>query len=145
MRLYRNRERVDLPPALPTTRMSDRVLVRTPDGTFTGVAVARGDSILVSYRGRTFRFERSAPSVAVDIGGGSGQLLAPMPGLIVDVPATEGDELKRGAKVVVLEAMKTQMALTMPFDGVVSTILVAVGQQVDQDAVVATVQPGQTA
>jgi biotin carboxyl carrier protein len=63
----------------------------------------------------------------------------------VEVLAKPGMELKRGAKLAVLEAMKTQLPLTMPFDGIVESILVEVGLQVDQDATVAIVKPMENA
>ena len=128
----------------PITRLGDRVLVRTSEGTFSGVAVSKGDAIFVSFRGQTLKFERSAPRAA-DAALGSGKVNAPMPGMIVEVLAKPGMELKRGAKLVVLEAMKTQLPLTMPFDGVVESILVEVGRQVEQDTAVAIVKPAESA
>ncbi|MDP3368873.1 MAG: biotin/lipoyl-containing protein, partial [Brevundimonas sp.] len=68
-----------------------------------------------------------------------GALRAPMPGKIVATPAKPGDTVTKGQPVVVLEAMKMEHALVAPFDGVVSEIGVAVGDQVAADAVLATV------
>lgn len=75
-------------------------------------------------------------------GGGSasdGSLRAPMPGKIVAASAKVGDTVVKGQPIVVLEAMKMEHALTAPFDGVVSEIGVAVGDQVTADAVLARV------
>jgi 3-methylcrotonyl-CoA carboxylase alpha subunit len=127
-----------------TTALGDRVLVRTTEGTFSGVAITQGDAVHVSFRGQTFKFERSPRRVA-DKPDGPGKVIAPMPGMIVEVLAKPGLSLKRGAKLAVLEAMKTQLPLTMPFDGIVESILVEAGGQVEQDATIAIVKPMENA
>ena len=71
----------------------------------------------------------------------SGQLSAPMPGRIVSVSAHVGDEVRRGAAVVALEAMKMEHALTAPFDARVAEVAVAVGDQVVEGAVLARLEP----
>ncbi|MDQ7813262.1 biotin/lipoyl-containing protein, partial [Brevundimonas sp.] len=70
-----------------------------------------------------------------------GALRAPMPGKIVAVPAKPGDIVTKGQPIIVLEAMKMEHALVAPFDGVVETIGAAVGEQVVDGAVLATVKP----
>lgn len=145
MRIYRNGARVELATDFPVTRLADRVLVHTPEGTFSGVSVAQGNSVLVSFRGHVIKFDRSAPSVASDHEGGTGRIVAPMPGLLVEILAAVGQELKRGSKLAVLEAMKTQMPMTMPFDGIVDEICATPGAQVEQDTLIAVVKPVETA
>ena len=54
-----------------------------------------------------------------------------MPGLVVTVAVKAGQEIKAGDVIVTLEAMKMEMALHAPRDGVVKEILVASGQSVD--------------
>lgn len=58
---------------------------------------------------------------------------APMPGLILDVNIKEGDEVKEGDYLLVLEAMKMENTLTAPRDGVVKSITVKKGQTVDKN------------
>lgn len=57
---------------------------------------------------------------------------APMPGLILDVQVQEGDEVKEGDYLLVLEAMKMENTLTAPRDGVVKSVGVKKGQTVDK-------------
>lgn len=57
---------------------------------------------------------------------------APMPGLILDVLVQEGDEVKEGDYLLVLEAMKMENTLTAPRDGVVKSVGVEKGQTVDK-------------
>ena len=59
-------------------------------------------------------------------------LKAPMPGLIIDVPVKEGQEVKEGDVLVVLESMKMQNELRSPKSGHVSRVNVKAGDNVEQ-------------
>ena len=59
---------------------------------------------------------------------------APLPGVITDILVAEGDEVKAGDTVIVLEAMKMANALQAEKAGKVSAIVVKVGQSVMEDA-----------
>ena len=58
---------------------------------------------------------------------------APMPGLILDVQVKEGDEVKEGDYLLVLEAMKMENTLTAPRDGIVKTVSIKKGQTVNKN------------
>ncbi|MBX3003706.1 MAG: biotin/lipoyl-binding protein [Anaerolineales bacterium] len=64
--------------------------------------------------------------------GGEFVLKAPMPGLIVKVAVNEGDEVKKGDVLVILESMKMQNELKSPRDGKVSRVQVKAGDSVEQ-------------
>ncbi len=64
---------------------------------------------------------------------------APMPGLVVAVPVEEGQEVKKGQTVVILESMKMQNELKAPRDGTVHRIGVTAGQSVEQKKVLITI------
>lgn len=68
------------------------------------------------------------------LGGDSGDLHSPMPGLIVLVSVEVGQEVKQGQTVIILESMKMQNELKAPADGIVHTIHVQPGQTVEKDA-----------
>ena len=59
-------------------------------------------------------------------------LKAPMPGLVVSVLVEEGQEVKKGDVLLILESMKMQNELKSPRDGVVGRIVVAGGDSVEQ-------------
>lgn len=65
----------------------------------------------------------------------AGGCVAPMPGRVVRVLVAAGDEVRKGAALVILEAMKMEQTLYAPEDGVVSAVRVAEGQVVDGGAV----------
>jgi biotin carboxyl carrier protein len=58
---------------------------------------------------------------------------APMPGLILEVPVEEGQEVEKGAVLLVLEAMKMENAIKSPQSGEVKKVLVKPGQGVEKN------------
>ena len=74
----------------------------------------------------------------------AGSLLAPMPGSVVRVEVDEGSEVTAGSTIIVLEAMKMEHAVRAPADGVVSTLAVRAGDQVESGQVLAVVSDGQS-
>ncbi len=71
---------------------------------------------------------------------GEFHLKAPMPGLVVAMPVTEGQHVKKGQVLVILESMKMQNELKSPRDGVVNRIRVRVGESVEQKQALLSVQ-----
>ena len=60
------------------------------------------------------------------------EIHAPMPGIILEVNVAEGDEVKKGDSLCVLEAMKMENTLTASRDGIVKTVNIAKGDTVDK-------------
>lgn len=71
---------------------------------------------------------------------GPQKIVAPMPGKIVRVIVTAGDEVKAGHGVMVMEAMKMQNEMKSPKDGKVQKILVAEGATVNPGDVLAVIE-----
>jgi pyruvate carboxylase len=63
--------------------------------------------------------------------GEAKQVGAPMPGSISAVLTQEGQHVKQGEALLVIEAMKMQAQIAAPRDGVVQAVLVRPGEQVD--------------
>ena len=61
-------------------------------------------------------------------------LLAPMPGLVLRVDATEGSAIEQGQTLIVLEAMKMENNLKSPAAGQVAEVYVQAGQAVEKGA-----------
>ena len=57
---------------------------------------------------------------------------APMPGLILDINVTVGQEVKENDNLLILEAMKMENVLTSPRDGIIKSISVSKGEAVDK-------------
>jgi biotin carboxyl carrier protein len=71
---------------------------------------------------------------------GEFHLKAPMPGLVVSIPVSEGQEVKKGQVLLILESMKMQNELKAPRDGKVSRIKVKPGESVEQRQPLLSVQ-----
>lgn len=63
---------------------------------------------------------------------GEFHLKAPMPGLVVTIPVSEGQEVVKGDVLIILESMKMQNELKSPQDGQISRIRIKVGDSVER-------------
>src|SRR5690606_18819658 len=76
---------------------------------------------------------------------GDDRIRAPMPGRVVLVRSAAGDSVEEGQEVLVMEAMKMELALRAPRAGTIAEILAAEGEFVEADAVLAVLEPGPAA
>lgn len=60
------------------------------------------------------------------------EIHAPMPGIILEVNVSEGDEVKKGDFLCVLEAMKMENTLSAPRDGIIKSVNISKGETVDK-------------
>jgi len=65
---------------------------------------------------------------------GADRVLAPMPGRIVVARVQPGDAVAAGQEVMVVEAMKMELSLKSPRDGVVAEVRGVAGDFVEADA-----------
>jgi 3-methylcrotonyl-CoA carboxylase alpha subunit len=72
--------------------------------------------------------------------GGDGRIKAPMHGKVLEVLVAEGDMVTKGQRLIIIEAMKMEHALTAPRAGQVSEIAVASGIQVAEGAKLMTIE-----
>lgn len=66
---------------------------------------------------------------------------APMPGTVLKIHVTVGDQVARGATLITLEAMKMEHQIIAPHDGVVATIDCAEGTMVQPGVDLISVDP----
>lgn len=71
----------------------------------------------------------------IQTGGELNEIKAPMPGLIVQIVIDEGQEVSKGDKLLVLEAMKMENIIKSPGDGTVKKIHVKNGDSVEKKQV----------
>jgi 3-methylcrotonyl-CoA carboxylase alpha subunit len=73
-----------------------------------------------------------------------GAILAPMPGKVIALDVAEGQEVAQGQRLMVLEAMKMEHALTAPFAGRVAELSATLGAQVEVEALLARIEQGES-
>lgn len=78
-------------------------------------------------------------SAAAPVAGGM-KVKSPLPGSVIRVPVVEGQSVKRGDDLVILESMKMENSIKADRDGVVKQILVNQGQNVMQDDVLVVME-----
>ncbi|MGJ5181529.1 acetyl-CoA carboxylase biotin carboxylase subunit [Bradyrhizobium oligotrophicum] len=72
----------------------------------------------------------------VTAGDSGKKLLCPMPGLVVSIAVTEGQEVKAGETLAVVEAMKMQNVLRAEQDGIVKKVHASAGATLAVDALI---------
>jgi biotin carboxyl carrier protein len=103
------------------------------------LAARRFEADVLDERTRTIR-SMSAASAAPR---GPRAIRAPMPGLVVRLEVEEGEEVRGGQGIVIIEAMKMENELRADGGGVVARILVQAGQAVEKGAVLVEFEAGE--
>ena len=98
--------------------------------------------MLIVEQGQTYFLRRRVDGTG-HASAADGAILAPMPGKVISVLVAEGDAVTTGQRLMVLEAMKMEHALTAPFDGTVTELSASEGGQVQVEAVLAVVEPAE--
>ena len=81
----------------------------------------------------------AAPAAPAQSTADGTKVVCPMPGTILSVNVQNGQSVKAGQVMFVLEAMKMENDIVAPQDGTVKQILVTKGASVDTDAVLAII------
>ena len=85
------------------------------------------------------------PSPRPVTAGDSGVVRAPLPGLILEIKAQEGQAVQAGDPIVVMEAMKMENVVSAPHTGTVRKVFVGAGDSVgEQDPLVEISRPEMT-
>ncbi|MEL6324373.1 MAG: biotin/lipoyl-containing protein, partial [Pseudomonadota bacterium] len=107
---------------------------------YTGFQGSAGDGLWYEngsvFTVTPFRHDGTGQASAAD-----GAILAPMPGKVIAVDVIDGQTVTAGQRLMVLEAMKMEHALTAPFDGTVTGLDASEGGQVQVEAVLCVVEP----
>ncbi|MBN2852320.1 MAG: biotin/lipoyl-binding protein [Clostridia bacterium] len=82
-----------------------------------------------------------APKAAAPVAAGKAgavKVTSPMPGTILGVKVKQGDTVKKGDTIIILEAMKMENEIPAPQDGVISSINVETGASVESGQLLAS-------
>ena len=138
-RLQGGAERVAL---LDDGRMPRRITLRTQGGTTT-VQDEAGKSVTLTLtdensgvaevKGRLWQFRHGDPYLPQgDEAANESRLSAPIPGRVVQLLVEIGETVTKGQLLAVLEAMKTEIKILAPRDGVISRLGCAAGENVEE-------------
>ena len=90
----------------------------------------------VSLGGKTLVFEKTSGRRRSGMSGySSGRLTAPMPGQVRAVNVAVGEAVTKGQTLLVLEAMKMEIRVQAPSDGVVERLAVEQGETVEREQI----------
>jgi biotin carboxyl carrier protein len=143
-------------------------VTRIANGTYRVEHDGRNDIVYVAgsaadrwvfWNGQVFRGELGGPDAAAGAGAGPDKvrptsrvrpassksagpttLTSPMPARVIRIPVQPGSPVKKGETLVVLEAMKMELPIRAPGDGVVTAVHCREGELVPADAVLIDVE-----
>ncbi len=117
----------------------------TVDGLRVRAYVAvQSDETFVGLDGQTWTLAKHAPQRRHRGASGaraSGALTAAMPGLVLDVLVRPGDQVAKGAPLVLMEAMKMELRITAPHAGTVQAVDCHAGEIVQRGQLLVEVEP----
>jgi biotin carboxyl carrier protein len=110
-----------------------------------------GDNWIATVAGKTFEINvpdaKPAPKKKRSTGGKakkSGKVSANIPGKVVTVEVSVGDEVKEGQVVMILEAMKMQNEIQAPVSGTITEIHCEEGQSIEANVPLLVITPLET-
>lgn len=121
--------------------LDDTTIALVVDGRSHRIAVARnGRERLVGVGGEAYTFTSETGALAHTVGNlASPEVVAPMPGKVLQVLVQPGEHVDVGDGLVILEAMKMESRLVAEAAGTVSEVRVAAGDMVDGGQVLVVV------
>ena len=101
----------------------DRGLVAMLDNTQWRAAVVEDHEHLIIFDpDHTYRLKQVTDTGYSSEEEASGTLISPMPGRVIEVMAAEGQQVKKGDTLLILEAMKIEHTIAAPHDGTVQSL-----------------------
>lgn len=144
------RKKADMPKAASKNNAKKCDEVKTysvlVNGNSYNVQVAEGESKFAGVKSVTQTPSQSKPAEAPKAenktvsSGDSNEVLATLPSNVFKILVKIGDKVSKGQNVVILEAMKMEINIESPKDGVIKEILVNQGDTVDSNQVLAIVE-----
>ncbi|HNA98450.1 MAG TPA: biotin carboxylase N-terminal domain-containing protein [Marmoricola sp.] len=128
------------PARVPMLVAGERELVSPHPGT--SPTLITRDSLEVILQGQRFAFPTGAGLMDLDPTlDADGMIRAPMPGTILAVAVAQGDVVRAGQRLGMMEAMKMELVLSADQDGRVGTVHATTGTQVPIGAILFEIIP----
>ena len=119
---------------------ANKITVKASEGIFRAdISHDQLGNAFVSVNGHIFNIHREDLLIKEDVytgidspdGGGDGLIFTPMPGKVVKINVKPGDEVTKGAVLLIVEAMKMENNIVAPKDGKIEKVNVKAGKMVD--------------
>lgn len=125
------------------SRQGDKLILKVGHAHYHARLVSqdhRNKKYEISINGRYFNLQLQTPldRMIADMGlnrsrkKDTNSLAAPMPGMVLSVQVENGQAVKEGQALLILEAMKMENVLKCPIDGVIKQVLTSQGEAVDK-------------
>ena len=92
------------------------------------------------YTAEVARTKRAGAAGSRGAGAHSQEVRAPMPGLLIALPASEGSRVEIGQAVAIMEAMKMQMEIRAAHAGTIKRVHVSLGQELSAGQLLVTME-----
>jgi 3-methylcrotonyl-CoA carboxylase alpha subunit len=99
-----------------------------------------GERVVVFSEGQAHEFALASRGTGTSHGIHDGEIEAPMPGKLTAIEVSQGEKVAKGQRLLTLEAMKMEHALTAPFNGTVTELSASVGAQVTEGQLLVKVE-----
>jgi 3-methylcrotonyl-CoA carboxylase alpha subunit len=104
--------------------------IRVGERTYFVPFVVKGSLVSFAFDGEIYSIETAEKSGRSRARHRDHSTEAPMPGVVLKILANAGDVVKKGAPLIVLEAMKMEHQITAPYDGTISAVNCKEGEMV---------------
>jgi 3-methylcrotonyl-CoA carboxylase alpha subunit len=133
--------RLNAPPRLAATLGGETVELGDEDEIAEVSGFADEQRVVVFSEGQAYEFGLAPRGTGATHGVHDGEIEAPMPGRVTAVEVSSGEKVAKGQRLLTLEAMKMEHALTAPFDGTVAELNAKAGAQVTEGQLLVKVEP----
>lgn len=125
--------------------LDDEAIIQSSKGKFRTFVASDEKKTYVAIDGRVIEFEKPADDDDKDYEAAAEdsnrqEVMPPMPGSIVQIEVEEGQKVKEGDVLVIVEAMKMETSLFASISGIVREINGKAGQQIDSDHIILVVE-----
>ena len=124
--------RLNAPNRLAAVLQGDAVELGDDDDIAEVSGFADEQRVVVFAEGSAYEFALASRGTGTTHGLHDGEIEAPMPGKVTAVDVSQGEKVAKGQRLLTLEAMKMEHALTAPFDGTVAELSANTGAQVTE-------------
>lgn len=129
---------------------NDEYLIKGEKHTHLGEVVnLKQNEVTVMINGNTYNFtietelaSKRKEKITKNAGKKVSKINAPLPGEIVAVLMSEGQEVHKGEPIMILEAMKMQNEITSPVNGKIKSLHVKAEETVMKDQILFEIDPG---